>query len=387
MNITKLLTWMVPTTLAIAIGVTGCKDYGNTQYYSNDKIGLLNEYLQTGYLYDLQEVTNEQMSDSIYKNFVGVLDNPGTYYLNEEELTRLQVMNEGNYLGTGLELAWEPSGKSIIVTGIIEGSMASSSGVKVGDYVTSIDGIKVTGANQQQIMEKIVYTGNEVMEYTIKEKDTNIQKDIELTASEVKVLDIVSELKDGIGYIEVKSIRNGTSDNIGTTIDEFNKNGAKGLILDLRGTHTDNLDEVAKISDLFLETGIAFKSIGKENKVEEFEMTTGAYDKQVVIITNGYTAAGAEALVSALKDICIHVGADTNGLIYASEIIELGDGTGLSVATKIICDKAGNEINEKGIKPDEVIFITEKEKIQIIENGTIGDENDSFIKAAINKFK
>ena len=388
MNIKKVFTSIVPISIGVAIMVSGCRNYKDTQnYYSEDKVALLNEYLQTGYLYDLEEVTEKQMSDSIYQNFVGMLDNPGTYYLNEESLEQLKVVNEGNYLGTGLELAWESSGKSIIVTGIIEGSEASNIGVKQGDHVTSIAGIKVTGANQQDIMEKIVYVGDEPIEYTIKDSKTNEERNVSLGVSKVDMPDITTDLKDNIGYIKVDSIRKGTSDNIGEAISDFESSNAEGIILDLRGTHTNNLDEVAKISDLFLEEGIAFKSKDSKDAITSFEMTPGAYNKEFVIITNGYTAAGAEALVTALKDECIHIGADTNGLAYTSEIIELGDGTGLNVATKIIYDKNDEQINEKGIKPDEAVFISEEEKIEIIETGVIAEENDSFIKTAIKKLK
>ena len=249
MKTKKLFAGIAVTSMILGITVViGCRDYGNIQAkgdmqnYSEDKIGVLNEYLEMGYLYDLTEITEKQMTDSIYQNFVYTLENPGTYYLNEEDLSRLKVVEQGNYIGTGLELVWEASGKSIIVTGIIEGSPASDNGVKVGDHVTNIAGIKVTGANQQEIMEKIAYAGEEPVQYTIKDSQSNEEREIEVVATEIKMPDISSELKQNIGYIKVESIRSGTSDNIYNELQEFEDTGAKGIILDLRDTHTNNLE-------------------------------------------------------------------------------------------------------------------------------------------------
>ncbi len=373
--------------LILTLSFLGCRyqDINRTSYYSNEKVYMLNNCLNQGYLYDLEEVTDEQMLTSIYSNYVGMLENQATYYLDENMLKQAKIIEEGRYIGTGLQLVWETDGRSLIVTNVIEDSSADKAGVNIGERIISIDDIEINGATQLDILEKISYLGEETVNYQFKDDNTGELKNVLLSVTDLEIPDVTLKMYDNIGYLDIEHISDNTSSNIEAILIEMKEKLTKGIILDLRGVYTNNLTEVSKIADLFLEEGIAFKVKNKEN-IDSFNMSTGSYEGQVVMITDGYTVAGTEALVSALKDIAIQVGSETNGLSYISEIIELGDGTGVQVATRIIYDKYGNELSTTGIEPDEQIFISEEETIEYMETGTISEENDSFIKVALNKF-
>ena len=167
---------------------------------------------------------------------------------------------------------------------------------------------------------------------------------------------------------------------------ELDEKQVKGIILDLRELYTNNVEEVSKISDLFLDKGIAFKLKQGKEKLKSYEMTSGKYEKKVVLLTDRYTGGVTEALVSALKDVAVQMGTDTYGLAYVSELIPLEDGSGLSVATGILYDKYGEALSDKGIEPDQMVFMTEAEKVEYIEKGSVSKENDSLLKKAMEQF-
>ena len=161
----------------------------------------------------------------------------------------------------------------------------------------------------------------------------------------------------------------------------------KGIILDVRDLYSNNLEEISKICDLFLDEGVAFKVKGKEDKMTVYTMTSGANDKQLCLIVNNSTKAGVEALVLGLKDRSQIVGNDTKGLQYIRTLVALDDGSGVSVASSIVCDQYGEVLPEEGIEPNERVYISEEEKAELLETGTILRSHDSFIKAALTHFR
>ncbi len=379
-----------PVIIALSVGLTltflGCKSGYDTKMnlYSAKKVDMLNNCLNAGYLYDLGEVTEQQMADSIYSNYVGMLENPATYYLDQDMLEQAKVSDEGKYIGTGLTLTWETDGRSLVVTGVIKNSSADKAGVETGERIISVDDIEINGATQLDILDKIRYIGEDTVKYVFKD-DKGKLKDVLLKATKINVPDATLKMYGNVGYVDVEHITNNTSSNIADMLAEIDEQSGEGVILDLRGVYTNNLEEASKIADLFLEEGTAFKAKGKQD-IDRFNMTAGSYEDKVVIITDGYTTGGTEALVSALKEVGTQVGSDTSGLSYISEIIELGDGTGLRVATKTLYDRYGDQLPEGGIEPDEQVFISEAETIEYMETGTISEENDSFIKVALDQF-
>ena len=388
MKSTNYCKKIVPTTailLTLMLGV-GCNNENKNAYYSKSKMEVINKYLTSRYLYDVDSVDQEQIADSIYANYVGGLENQATYYLGVDEFKQAEAAEEGNYLGVGLKMTWESDGHSILITEIIPGSSAEKANLQVGDHIVAIDGIEVVSVNRKQVVDKLEYTGEKEITYKVKKKDGGQEEIVALKAELVLLDDLSYEIKDQVGYIKLESIRNGTSTHLETIMKELDEKQVKGIILDLRELYTNNVEEVSKISDLFLDKGIAFKLKQGKEKLKSYEMTSGKYEKKVVLLTDRYTGGVTEALVSALKDVAVQMGTDTYGLAYVSELIPLQDGSGLSVATGILYDKYGEALSDKGIEPDQMVFMTEAEKVEYIEKGSVSKENDSLLKKAMEQF-
>lgn len=384
-NLSKKAIIIIASFSIIGLGV-GCQSKTNSTYYSSSKLEMIKKYLSSGYLYDINEISEEHIADSIYASYVNGLDNSATYYLGVDEFNQAKASSQGNYVGVGLQMTWEADGRSLLVTDIIPDSSAKQAGIEVGDHIIAIDDIEVVSANQKEVVEKLSYTGEEPITYKVKKASDGKEEEISLTASLVTLNDMNYEIMSEVGYIKLESIKDGTSEHLEKVLKELEAKKVKGIVLDIRELHTNNIAEVAEVCDLFLDEGIAFKLKHGENEIQNFEMTLGKYEQKIVLLTDRYTRGGAEALVSALKGIAYQMGTDTYGLVYVSELIPLEDGSGLSVATGILYDKYGEQLSDKGIEPDEMVFMTEEEKAQYIEKGSISKENDSLLKKALEQF-
>lgn len=353
-----------------------------TEYYSKVKMQLLSDYLNNSYLYD---VNSEASTKGIYKGYLDGLENPVTGYLEEEEFKAAQIAMQGNYFGVGMQFMWQLDGQSFIVTKVIKDSPADQKGIEVGDAITKVNNIKVIRANQQRILEEGFSMKDEAIRYVVKHRGQI--RTVSITPAEVKLVDLESQMINDVLYIRIQAIQNQTSNRLEALINETDFTICKGIILDVRDLQTDNVDEISKISDLFLEEQVAFKIKTKKEDTISYTMTEGSYPYELCIITNTSSQAGAEALVLALRHRATLVGSSTAGLDYLRVLIPLEDGTGVSVASGIIYDAYGEKINEKGIEPDIRVYTSSKERKELLEKGAISLENDSFINEALLQFR
>ncbi len=294
------------------------------------------------------------------------------------------------------------------IVDVVKGSMAEEKGLQIGDLITEIDKVPVLPANGQQLIRKATSNIEELTEYVIKRdnyswkvelmptkvaiedvtwellddvlyiklhtikegtlteyviKRDNYSWKVELMPTKVAIEDVTWELLDDVLYIKLHTIKEGTSAKVNKIIEATDFNECKGLILDVRNLMTHQIEEVAKISDLFLDSGLAFKVKTKAYGIRDFEMSEGAYEMPMVIITNSETLGGVEALVLALKERATLLGSNTGGLHYVQNIISFEDETGMSVASGKICDRYGKELDQDGIVPNIRLYLDEKELI------------------------
>ena len=367
--------------LGIAIILFSKKEILNA-YFSTVKLQFLTNYTSTHYLYDVEEQTG---IEGIYSGYLNGLNNSVTYYLEQDDLKAARVQAAGNYYGVGLELMWNLDGQSLTVINVIKDSPADREGIQVGDLITEVGGIKVLPANKQMIITTAFSNASKPIQFTI-ESDHEVTK-VSLTPEEVMLEDVTLEHMDEVLYIKLNTIKDGTSARLGQMIDAIATSLYKGIILDVRGLSTDNLQQVSKISDLFLDEGIAFKVKSKAEEITVFKTNNGAYDTKVAVLMNSETLGGAEALVLALKGYATLYGSNTGGLFYTKDIVAFEDGTGMSVASGKICDRYGKQLLEEGVVPDIRLYLDEEDQINRFVNGYLTRQEDSYLEAVLEKFQ
>lgn len=367
--------------LGIAIILFSKKEILNA-YFSTVKLQFLTNYTSTHYLYDVEEQTG---IEGIYSGYLNGLNNSVTYYLEQDDLKAARVQAAGNYYGVGLELMWNLDGQSLTVINVIKDSPADREGIQVGDLITEIGGIKVLPANKHMIITTAFSNASKPIQFTI-ESGHEVTK-VSLTPEEVMLEDVTLERINEVLYIKLSTIKDGTSARLQQMIDAIATSLYKGIILDVRGLSTDNLEEVSKISDLFLDEGIAFKVKSKAEEITVFKTNNGAYDTKVAVLMNSETLGVAEALVLALKGYATLYGSNTGGLFYTKDIVAFEDGTGMSVASGKICDRYGKQLLEEGVVPDVRLYLDEEDQINRFVNGYLTRQEDSYLEAVLEKFQ
>jgi carboxyl-terminal processing protease len=168
-------------------------------------------------------------------------------------------------------------------------------------------------------------------------------------------------LDGGIGYLQLYQFVNHTGGDFKAAVDRLLAGGMRALILDVRANHGGYLYELTSVLDTLLPPG---KPVYRETTRNGLMRTVRTSDPPrlpaavpVVVLVDEGSASAAELLSAALQEHhrAIVVGEKTSGAVEASVLIDLSDGSALSVTVQRLSTGLGRRLEGVGVTPDVVI--------------------------------
>lgn len=350
--------------------------------YLSTKLGLINQKLEERYIYDLNE---DKMIENAIKGYVDGIDDKYTTYLTKEDMAELLEDTTGNYVGIGVYLANNTADNTILIIGVIEGSVAEEVGLQPGDIIDKVEGIKYSGEQLDTVSEifKGKEEGTEVNITIIRDSE---EKELTIRRSSVRIKSVSSEMKsNNIGYIKISSFNEGTVNEFKEAYESLKNQNLTGLVIDLRNNGGGLVSESLAIAETMVEKGKTLLiTANKANKEEtETSKENPIVDVPVVILVNQNTASASEILAGTLRDNCNYkiIGTTSYGKGVIQTIYSFADGSGLKITSEEYFTPNHSTINKVGIIPDiEVKLDSEWENISDIPY-----ENDLQLQKAISE--
>lgn len=307
--------------------------------------------------YFMEDVTDEQIEDGIYKGMFEGLDDPYSCYYTKEEYKALQEENSGTYCGIGAIVTQDKEKGAVYILKTFEGGAAAEAGIKAGDIIYKVDGKNMTGKELSEVVQKTKGEEGSTVEiefYLSKEKK---YKTFKLTRKKVEVPTVDYKMLDGkIGYIMISSFDEVTDEQYKAAIQDLEQKGMKGMIVDLRDNGGGLLESVVNMLDYMLPEGkVLVSTKDKNGKGETYKSKTShAVDLPIVVLVNENTASASEVFSGAVQDYktATIVGTTTFGKGIVQSVIPLNDGTAIKLTTSKYYTPDGRNIHKKGIEPD-----------------------------------
>jgi carboxyl-terminal processing protease len=201
----------------------------------------------------------------------------------------------------------------------------------------------------------------------------------------VEISSVSSEMLDNnIGYISLSTFNSLTDDQFSDALTKLDKEGAKSLIIDLRGNGGGYLSTVTNIISKFVNKKTVIYQIKDKKSTEKYySLNDSTLNYKVVILINEESASASEIMCSALQEQygAILVGKTTFGKGTVQEVRELPNKTVFKFTTQEWLTSKGKSINGVGVKPDYDIDLPE----DYYSNPTL--ENDTQLQKAIELLK
>jgi carboxyl-terminal processing protease len=186
-------------------------------------------------------------------------------------------------------------------------------------------------------------------------------KELTLTRAEVALPNISSSVAkvDGeeLGYVRMLSFSEASSVELARAVGKVEKEGAEGIVLDLRGNPGGLLDEAVLSASLFLPSGEVVVSTKSRSQGDSVHKTSGGTLPRVplVVLIDRNTASAAEILTAALADDggAVVVGTRSYGKGVFQQEEDLSNGGALKLTVgEYFTPNGENLARTKGIHPD-----------------------------------
>lgn len=359
----------------LAIGGT----YSALEHKILNKVNVLELFIKEYFLDDIDE---EKMADSVYKGVVNGLGDEYAAYYTAEEYQDIMEKTSGVYCGIGAYISVDSDTGLVTVVSPMKNSPCEKAGVEDGDVIYAVDGKEVTGTEISQVQALVKgVKGSEVVLTIIRGEE---QMDITVVRDEIEEDTVSSQmLDDKIGYIQISSFEQVTPKQFESALKELDKQGQKGLIIDLRNNGGGLLDSAVEMLDRMLPKGVVVYSKDKKGEKQEYMAENDdSFDKPLVILVNENSASASEVFCGAIQDEGKGklLGTKTFGKGIVQGVFGLDDGSAIKMTTARYYTPKGRNIHGKGLTPD--IEVELKDKVEKLPES--GLEVDNQVKAAFD---
>lgn len=315
------------------------------------------------------------------------------------------ITNE--FTGIGIEISNRKG--SLTVVSLLPDTPAYNSGLDAGDVIERIDGVETRGMSLICAVKTITGRKGTDVTLTVRAPGQDSSREITITRATITVPTIrgwqrteagkwLYMIDDGskIGYVRITSFADKTANDFEKVLGSLEKDGMKGLILDLRFNSGGLLTSAVEMTDKFIKKGVIVTTrprFGVPTYATAHK--TGTHpDYPIVILINSGSASASEIMAGALADAkherVILVGRRTHGKGSVQTITNYpGHGaqlkytmayyhlpSGQRVESRDAMEKQGEE--NWGVAPDIEVELRSDELRRMID---IQRDNDVLVKA------
>ena len=299
-------------------------------------------------------VDDSALSDAVMTGYVkGLKDTYANYYTKENAQKQIDSL-KGDSFGIGALLVYLSNENALYVWKVYDNGAASNVGMKSGDYIVKVDGMTVKELGYDGALSAIRGEKGKAVALTV-QRGTE-EKTFKVTLAENDVQSVYSALlQKKYGYVEVIDFNQKTSAQFKVAVDELQKEGIKGLIIDLRHNGGGTVASAAEMLDYLLPKGDTVRVKYKNGKIYVRNRSDKkCVDRPMVILTDGGTGSSSEIFCSIMRDFgkAVLIGERTYGKSIIQRSYNLSDGSRVKFTIGEFVPKSGKSYHKIGLSPD-----------------------------------
>ena len=316
------LAWLITVPLFVILGLTlsfgaPTKTVDNDYKLIRTVVDVLAE-VDENFVRELNQDERKKLVEDMINGGLQRLD-PYSAYLNAEQFKHVESQYDGKFVGIGVILSVDEKTGALKILTTLEGEPADKAGVLDGDVIVKIDGTDATRMTTNEASKLILGKPGTSVHLTVQHEDTEKIETFTIDRAEIKVhtvhgwkrIDKTKEWKwfvaDGIAYVRLSGFTETSHGDLKKKVEELEKEGAKALILDLRGNPGGLLSEAVEISNLFLNQGRIVSTVSRHAQRSWDAKADGtifepAKERPIAVLINRESASASEIVAAALQD-------------------------------------------------------------------------------------
>lgn len=308
-------TWAAAGLVFVVITTGATLRTHSDEYFAISKnIDVLGKILQEISLNYVDDVEPEKFMRIGVDAMLESLD-PYTSFIGPEELEDFNYLSTGQYGGIGAGL--DKFEDRVIVSEVYENRPAFQAGLKAGDEILRIDGVRIDGKKHDNLDVRNMLRGrpNTVVEVEVKRLGSPSPVVVKITRHDIKIDNVPyygnihPSLDPHIGYIHLAQFTKDASVEVRKALEHLKTQDPqlKGVILDLRGNPGGLLYEAINVSNVFVHKGEKIvETRGKmEGAYKRYDAEMDALDPNipVAVLVNKSSASASEIVAGVIQDL------------------------------------------------------------------------------------
>jgi len=325
----------------------------------------------------VKDISRRELMEAAIHGVLNKLD-PYSNYISRDDISRFKSSVENQFGGIGIQIGME-DGQLKIISPLI-GTPAYRAGLESGDAILEIEGRSTEGIQIDEAVKQLKGEAGTKVSITIQHPGTRSKETVSLTRELVHVETVLGDRRKTddswdfmldhdhhIGYIRLTAFSRDTAQDLKKALVDLEKEGLKGLIIDLRFNPGGLLNSAIEVSDLFVADGRIVSTKGRNTPERIWDaQKDGTFEGfPMAILVNHFSASASEILSACLQDNhrAKIIGERTWGKGSVQNVIELEGGkSALKLTTASYHRPNGKNIHrfpdaketdEWGVMPDD----------------------------------
>jgi carboxyl-terminal processing protease len=334
------------------------------------------------YVRSLDADQKRQLVEDMVNGGLERLD-PHSSFINARDYKRFLLNSKGKFGGIGVHItADRQTGGQLVVLSPMIDTPAYNAGVLAGDVIVKIDGKSTENMRVADAVDLIQGEPGQEIELTVLHEGEKEPVTLKMARAEIEVQSVLGDLHKAdnpkewdffvdktnkIAYVRLVSFSENTAADLRTVLEQLNKEGVRGLVLDLRTNPGGLLQSAVEICRMFLSDGRIVSTRGRNHVEEIYDAKPEqvlARDYPIAVLVNRLSASASEIVAAALQDHkrAVVIGERSYGKGSVQNIIKMEEGSSaLKLTTASYWRPSGKNIHrfpdskeadEWGVKPN-----------------------------------
>ncbi|MGH2405963.1 MAG: S41 family peptidase [bacterium] len=305
-------------------------------------------------------VTPTALAHASIRSMTAVLRDSHTGFISAEANRERQLKLQGQAGFTGAGIVLMPREGRFYVRDVVPGSPAQAAGVQQLDRIVRVDNVPTTGLQVEQLSGMIRGPAGTSVSIVFDRPGRPDPVNVTLTRAPIQVPSIFQTriMEGGVGYVQVYQFSTRTGNEFREALQRMLAGGMRALVLDVRANSGGYVHELALVLNTLLIPGRAiFQEItrgGASRTVRTSGVPILPSHVPVVVLLDEATASAAELLSAAMQEHgrATLMGAKSSGAVEASIVVDLSDGSALSITILRLASGSGKRLEGVGVSPD-----------------------------------
>ncbi len=275
------------------------------------------------YVVDLDPARERKLVEDMISGGLERLD-PHSSYISPREYKQFNKTSKGKFGGVGIQVGYDRQNRGqLTVISPMVGTPAYEAGILAGDLILKIDGKSTENMRLNEAVDLIQGEKGEKITLTVLHEGTRDPVDVPLVRDEIQVQSVLGDRRNSdnpkdwdfmydkehkIGYIRLTAFTETAAAEMRAAVEGLQRDGVRGLIIDLRNNPGGLLRAAVEISDLFLTEGRIVSTKGRNMREEVYDakpdgtLLEPAARYPIVVLVNKFSASASEIVAAALQD-------------------------------------------------------------------------------------